>query len=82
MLTSTTTFVGLAPLLLERSMGAQFLIPMAASLGFGVIFATVISLVLVPCLYLLLEDGKARLSGERRPERPRLEPVPWHEAGR
>jgi multidrug efflux pump subunit AcrB len=62
-LTSVTTFAGLAPLLLEQSMGAQFLIPMAASLGFGVIFATTISLFLVPCSYVILDD---LISGARR----------------
>ena len=56
MLTSITTFVGLMPLLLETSIQAQFLIPMAISLGFGIIFATVITLFIVPINYLLLED--------------------------
>jgi len=56
LLTSLTTFFGLLPLLLERSMQARFLIPMGVSLAFGVLFATFITLVLVPCLYLLLED--------------------------
>jgi multidrug efflux pump subunit AcrB len=67
-LTSVTTFAGLAPLLLEQSMGAQFLIPMAASLGFGVIFATGISLFLVPCSYVILDDlvGAARRLAGRR----------------
>jgi multidrug efflux pump subunit AcrB len=55
-LTSLTTFAGLTPLLLERAMGAQFLIPMATSLAFGVAFATVVSLFLVPSGYLILED--------------------------
>ncbi len=55
-LTSVTTFVGLTPLLLERGVQAQFLIPMATSLAFGVLFATVITLVLVPVLYRVLED--------------------------
>lgn len=55
-LTSLTTFVGLAPLLAERSVQAQFLIPMAASLAFGVLFATAITLVLVPVGYALLAD--------------------------
>src|SRR5690606_42012718 len=50
MLTSLTTFAGVLPLLSETSTQAQLLIPMAASLGFGVIFATIISLVLVPAL--------------------------------
>jgi multidrug efflux pump subunit AcrB len=57
-LTSLTTFAGLGPLLFEKSMGAQFVIPMGVSLAFGVIFATVISLFLVPCGYLILEDLK------------------------
>ncbi len=55
-LTSLTTFAGLSPLLLEKSMQARFLIPMATSLAFGVLFSTVITLVLVPCGYLILED--------------------------
>ncbi|MCH6257599.1 efflux RND transporter permease subunit [Puniceicoccaceae bacterium K14] len=57
-LTSITTFVGLVPILLERSLQAQFLIPMATSLAFGVLFATFITLLLVPCAYLILEDMK------------------------
>ncbi len=55
-LTSLTTFVGLAPMIVERSMQAKFLIPMAVSLGFGVLFATLITLLLVPCGYMVLED--------------------------
>jgi multidrug efflux pump subunit AcrB len=60
-LTSLTTFAGLTPLLLERSVSAQFLIPMAISLAFGVVFASSISLFLVPSLYLILEDVKRGL---------------------
>jgi multidrug efflux pump subunit AcrB len=56
MLTSVTTFVGLAPLLMDTSIQAQFLIPMAISLGFGVIFATFITLYLIPCALLLGQD--------------------------
>jgi len=56
LLTSLTTFVGLVPILLERSLQAQFLIPMATSLGFGVLFATFITLLMVPSIYLVLED--------------------------
>jgi len=56
LLTSVTTFAGLAPLLLERSVQAQFLIPMAISLGFGVLFSTSVSLLLVPASYLILDD--------------------------
>jgi multidrug efflux pump subunit AcrB len=62
LLTSITTFVGLAPLLLERSVQAQFLIPMAISLGFGVLFSTAVSLVLVPAVYLIVDDLR-RLPG-------------------
>jgi multidrug efflux pump subunit AcrB len=58
MLTSLTTFFGLAPILLETSMQAQFLIPMATSLAFGIVFATVITLFLIPSLYIMLEDFK------------------------
>nr|MDJ0810791.1 efflux RND transporter permease subunit [Desulfobacterales bacterium] len=56
LLTSLTTFAGLTPMLLEKSLQAQFLIPMAVSLGFGVLFATVITLLLIPCGYMILED--------------------------
>ncbi len=57
-LTSITTFVGLTPMMLERSLQAKFLIPMAAGLGWGVLFATGITLLIIPCLYLILEDLK------------------------
>jgi multidrug efflux pump subunit AcrB len=56
LLTSLTTFVGLLPLLVDNSLQAQFLIPMAISLGFGVLFATVITLYLIPCALLMAED--------------------------
>jgi multidrug efflux pump subunit AcrB len=56
LLTSLTTFVGLLPILFERSLQAQFLKPMAIAIGFGVLFATLITLIMVPCLYLILED--------------------------
>ncbi|MEE9524018.1 MAG: efflux RND transporter permease subunit [Thermodesulfovibrionales bacterium] len=56
MLTSLTTFFGLSPMITETSVQAQFLIPMALSLGFGILFATGITLVLIPSLYLILED--------------------------
>jgi multidrug efflux pump subunit AcrB len=61
MLTSLTTFIGLMPLLFEQSTQAQFLIPMAVSLGFGILFATFITLLLVPVNYMLLENGKIRI---------------------
>lgn len=57
-LTSLTTFAGLTPLLMEDRLGARFLIPMATSLAFGVLFATAISLFLLPSAYLVLEDLK------------------------
>ena len=62
LLTSLTTFAGLTPILLEKSLQAQFLIPMAISLGFGVLFATAITLILVPICYYILEDGLAVLA--------------------
>ena len=55
MLTSLTTFIGLMPLLFEKSTQAQFLIPMAVSLAFGIIFATLITLILVPINYVMVE---------------------------
>jgi len=57
-LTTLTTFGGLIPLIFERSLQAQYIIPMAISLAFGILFSTAIILVLVPCLYLILEDIK------------------------
>lgn len=62
LLTSITTFAGLMPLIFEKSTQAQFLIPMAVSLGFGILFATMITLLLVPVNYLLLHDLKVALS--------------------
>lgn len=56
LLTSLTTFFGLSPLMLNESVQAQFLIPMAISLSFGVLFATVITLLVVPSGYLILDD--------------------------
>jgi multidrug efflux pump subunit AcrB len=55
-LTTLTTFGGLSPMIFETSRQARFLIPMALSLGYGILFATVITLVLVPSLYLIIED--------------------------
>ena len=53
-LTSATTVAGLLPIMREPSLQAQFLIPMAVSISFGLMFATVLVLVLVPCLYGIL----------------------------
>jgi len=61
-LTSLTTFVGIMPMVLETDMQARFLIPMAVSLSFGILFATLITLFLVPSIYIILEDA-ARLTG-------------------
>ena len=66
MLTTATTFGGLMPLIFENSLQAQYIIPMAISLGFGILFATAIILVLVPCLYLILEDIGGMFSAESR----------------
>jgi len=67
MLTSVTTFFGLMPMILETSVQARFLVPMAISLGFGVLFATFVILLLIPALYLIIED----IQWLRR-ERPRI----------
>ncbi len=61
-LTSLTTFFGLAPMIVETSVQAKFLIPMAVSLGFGVMFATFITLILVPAVYVIVEDAKRGLA--------------------
>ncbi len=58
MLTTLTTFGGLAPMIFETSRQARFLIPMAISLGYGILFATIITLVLVPAFYMIIEDLK------------------------
>ena len=64
-LTTLTTFGGLAPMIFETSRQARFLIPMAISLGYGVLFATVITLLLVPCFYMILEDIRPYLQPSR-----------------
>ncbi len=78
LLTSLTTFFGLAPMILETSVQARFLVPMAVSLGYGVLAATFILLVIVPCGYIVLDDATrntnnffARLRG-----RPTMPPPP------
>ncbi len=73
LLTSLTTFAGLTPLLLETSAQAQMLIPMGISLAFGVVFATLITLLLVPATYMILEDAlgvRATSSPAERAEQP------------
>ncbi len=59
-LTSLTTAAGLMPIMLETSVQAQYMIPMAISLSFGIVFATAITLFLIPSLYVLQIDGFAR----------------------
>ena len=58
LLTTLTTFFGLLPMLFEQSLQARFLIPMAISLAFGVLFSTFVILILIPVLYIILEDFK------------------------
>ncbi|MDG2322740.1 MAG: efflux RND transporter permease subunit [Akkermansiaceae bacterium] len=65
LLTSLTTFAGLMPMLLETDLQAKFLIPMAVSLGFGILFATAITLILVPSIYLILDDVITLFRGNR-----------------
>ncbi len=70
LLTTLTTFGGLAPMIFETSRQARFMIPMAISLGYGILFATLITLVLVPALYLILEDLRGLgASGVQAPAR-------------
>lgn len=66
MLTSITTFVGIMPMVFETDVQARFLIPMAVSLGFGVMFATFITLILIPAVYLMLEDVTNLIRGKAR----------------
>jgi multidrug efflux pump subunit AcrB len=72
LLTSLTTFFGLMPMIMETSVQAQFLIPMAISLAFGIMFATGITLLLIPSLYLVLEDVR-RLLGLRESHSEKLD---------
>jgi multidrug efflux pump subunit AcrB len=67
-LTTVTTFFGLTPIILEDSLQAQYIVPMAISLGFGIVFATAIILLLVPALYLILEDI-LRLGGRQQDQK-------------
>ncbi|SDF65383.1 Multidrug efflux pump subunit AcrB [Onishia taeanensis] len=66
LLTTLTTFFGLAPMIFETSRQARFMIPMAVSIGFGILFATLILLLLIPSLYLLIEDARRALGMSRR----------------
>ena len=87
MLTTLTTFGGLAPMIFETSRQARFLIPMALSLGFGILFATCITLIIVPSMYLGVRDVRRGLAaflgwllpGSRRNKSPKAPEAP--EAG-
>ena len=68
MLTSVTTFIGIMPMILQTDVQARFLIPMAVSLAFGSLFASVITLFLVPGIYLILEDVKNFMARKRKVE--------------
>jgi len=61
LLTTITTFGGLSPMIFETSRQARFMTPMAISLGYGILFATLITLLLVPSLYLIIEDLRSCL---------------------
>ncbi|MDD3343547.1 MAG: efflux RND transporter permease subunit [Sulfurospirillaceae bacterium] len=65
LLTTATTFGGLAPMIFESSIQAKFMIPMAISLGYGILFSTIISLILVPAIYMILDDVKHLLSSPK-----------------
>ena len=72
LLTSLTTFVGVLPLILERSLQAQFLVPMAASLGFGILFATFVLLLLVPAITMMVYDWEVWFKSKLQVLSPRL----------
>lgn len=72
LLTSLTTFIGLVPIMAEQSVQARFLIPMVISLAFGVLFATVVTLILVPSLYLLAESAGDHWQQWRQKHSPAL----------
>lgn len=69
LLTTLTTFFGLSPMIFETSREARFMIPMAISLGFGILFSTLVTLLVVPCLYMIIDDfhGIGNLILGRRP---------------
>ncbi len=80
-LTSITTFLGLAPMIFEPSVQARFLIPMAISLGYGVMFGTVIVLIIVPALYTFVEDIREWARGRKDVEAPATVPTSPQPAG-
>ena len=82
MLTTLTTFGGLTPIILESSRQAFYLIPMAISLGFGIVFATSIILVIIPCLYMIQEDitGYFQRIRQKQPAEPSKDRVAERES--
>jgi len=72
LLTTVTTFLGLLPIMFETSLQAQLVIPMTLSLGWGIVFGTVLSLLMIPSLYLVLEDIRHGFSGRRQNARVRV----------
>ena len=67
MLTSITTFIGLVPIVFfETSTQALIVIPMAVSLAFGVLFATLVTLIFIPSLYMIIEDIKRLLTRNKK----------------
>jgi len=73
-LTSATTFFGLLPIVLEKSLQAQIVIPMAISLAFGILFSTVITLILIPSLYLILDDIKCWIKSTEDEKKQKVTP--------
>jgi len=65
-LTALTTFFGLAPMIFEQSIQARFLVPMAISLGYGILFSTVIILILTPCFYVISQDLSALIKPKQK----------------
>ncbi len=70
-LTTATTFLGLIPIIMETSLQSQHIVPMAISLGFGILFATLVTLILVPALYLVVEDLTSLVVDSTDPEAER-----------
>ncbi|MBU1140306.1 MAG: efflux RND transporter permease subunit, partial [Proteobacteria bacterium] len=66
MLTSLTTFFGLAPMIFEQSVQARFLVPMAISLGYGILFTTIVILFLMPALYVIYADVQNLAGGREK----------------
>ena len=66
-LTSVTTFIGLAPLMTDPTISLSMFVPMSISLGFGVLMGTALTLFLVPCLYMILEDFLRLVGRSRKP---------------